>query len=202
MRRFLASILSFTLLLTVLLSGSAYASKEKVHNFSDKELQKIQQEAELIAPYISVNGKELLFNAEEAEKNGVPADLIKRTTSDFSKLKESKSLTNEKVVTAASCNGVTKIESTWYGSIVYYNSCQAGVIAGMLSSGSGAATIAAAIAAYQGKPVTALFTGVAAGLLAIGSGVVSAAASYGTGITIRYVDSYITTDIPFWVWAQ
>ncbi|AMA72197.1 MULTISPECIES: hypothetical protein [Aneurinibacillus] len=106
------------------------------------------------------------------------------------------------VYAASNCQGKSGTESTWYGSIVYYNSCQANAIVGLLTSGTGATATAAALAAYHNKPVTALYTGVAAGLMTIGAGVVSAANAWGTGITIRYVDSYITSDLPFWVWAQ
>ncbi|MFB4164818.1 hypothetical protein ACE1TI_13550 [Alteribacillus sp. JSM 102045] len=165
---------------------NAETTEPEAPDLNEDELKKIEEEAEEIRPYINAEGDYIEFDEEEALKDGVDESLVERTSQDIKNTNDElqNNIDNNNVSALSSCGGVNGINDNWYDVVIYLDSCKSDQLAGALSAGSGAATIAAIIPGAHSLP-----SGVLAGIAAIGAGAVTSANAGDTGIRMRFTNS-------------
>jgi hypothetical protein len=105
--------------------------------------------------------------------------------------------------TSASCAGVTRVTTHWWGMRVWLNECHTQALQGAIWAGTGVGTICAAVAAAAAETVVtipvALICGVVAGAGAIGAGAIQAIDGLGSNRGIVITKTWIGDPI---IWHQ
>ncbi|MBN6188739.1 hypothetical protein JQN58_17950 [Aneurinibacillus sp. BA2021] len=211
MKRKISFLVSLVLLLIVSLSSFASAAQERPSPVGPEAIQKIEEEMNAIAPFVKETEEGLYFDEKAAKEEGLSKELIKETVRSFEIINKQAKLIDKKMsrdnmtaqsVSKSNCQGKNSIEDTWYGYIIYLDSCNANLLSNSLWAGVSASALGTFLKSKLG-PISAKAASVVVGsIMGIGAAAIGAANSWGTGVGIRCVESSITPDIPFFVWAQ
>ncbi|MED0677686.1 hypothetical protein ABEV55_18850 [Aneurinibacillus thermoaerophilus] len=207
MKRKTSFLVSLVLLLVVSLSSFASAAQEGPNPVNPETIQKIEEEMNAISPFVKETEEGLYFDEKAAREEGLSEELIKDTVRSFEIINEQSKLVHQKMnkdsmAIQSNCQGKNSIEDTWYGYIVYLDSCNATLLSNYLWGGVSASALGTFLKSKLG-PISAKAVSVVVGaIMGIGAAAIGAANSWGTGVGIRCAESYISPDIPFFVWPQ
>lgn len=185
-------------------------SERIINAVEDSKLQKEVEQGILLQPYVDANGDFIVFDDEQALKDGVDPSLVKTVRKDYDKVNKqlSKQSSHTSILVeqtsapsllakASSCGGLNKIEGNIAAGTVYIDSCKTNKIIAIIAAGGAVSGLVALL------PFGAATAVVAVAIYGLGGSLIAYHNAEGNGIKVRVLRNPITKKIyPYWITSQ